>query len=82
MSNYWFAPKDQSRICVLWLIICKTARVQMGNLLTTLIITVGPMIMFVVYSATIFLTRKTPDELNSRAPPIDIRTHVPYVCVA
>ncbi|EDV35859.2 uncharacterized protein Dana_GF12256 [Drosophila ananassae] len=79
MQNYPSTPKDQSRVCVLWLVICKTARVQVGNLLTTLIIILGPMIVFVIYSTTIFLARKTTDEVYKRPPPIDIRTDVPSI---
>ncbi|KAH8319725.1 hypothetical protein KR074_004775 [Drosophila pseudoananassae] len=79
MQNNSSAPKNQSSVCVLWLVICKTVRFQVGNLLTTLIIILGPMLVFVCYSTTIFLYRDPAEELHQWVPPINIRTDVPYL---
>lgn len=73
-------PRAQSNICVLWLLICKTAKFQLANTLTSVIIILGPILVFFIYSAT-GLLQESQQETVTINPPININTSVPYVYV-
>jgi len=78
MSSGESPVKTQSSICLLWLVICKTARFQFSNTLTSVIIIVGPIVVFLVYAATA-LFREPQEETSVKYPPVNITTKVPYV---
>jgi len=71
--------KPQSSICMLWLVICKTARFQLANTLTSVIIIVGPIVVFLVYAATALFREPLADSAVKH-PPVNITiSEVPYV---
>ncbi|KMY95234.1 phospholipid-transporting ATPase ABCA1 [Drosophila simulans] len=78
MSSGESPVKPQSSICLLWLVICKTARFQFSNTLTSVIIIVGPIVVFLVYAATA-LFREPQEETSVKYPPVNITTKVPYI---
>ncbi|XP_070068559.1 phospholipid-transporting ATPase ABCA3 isoform X1 [Drosophila takahashii] len=69
-------PSPQSSICLLWLVICKTARFQLANTLTSMIIIVGPIVAFLVYAATA-LFRETHEDSVVMYPPVNMTTEEP-----
>ncbi|XP_043645622.1 phospholipid-transporting ATPase ABCA1 [Drosophila teissieri] len=77
-SEHSPVEQHQSSICLLWLLICKTARFQFANTLTSVIIIVGPIVVFLVYAATA-LFREPQGETSVKYPPVNITTKVPYI---
>ncbi|EDV55285.1 retinal-specific ATP-binding cassette transporter [Drosophila erecta] len=78
MSSGHSPVKPQSSICLLWLLISKTARFQIANTLTNAIIIVGPIVVFLVYAATA-LFHEPQGETSVKYPPVNITTNVPYI---
>uniref|UniRef100_A0A6P4EQ13 ATP-binding cassette sub-family A member 1 n=1 Tax=Drosophila rhopaloa TaxID=1041015 RepID=A0A6P4EQ13_DRORH len=78
MSSGGSPAKSQSSICLLWLVICKTARFQLANPLTSVVIIVGPIMVFLIYSATA-LFREPQLVSEKRHPPVNITTKVPRI---
>ncbi|KAH8400731.1 hypothetical protein KR009_000677, partial [Drosophila setifemur] len=65
--------RDQTSGCVLWLLICKTARFQLCNALTIVIIIAGPIGVFLIYSATVLVPA------HESEVPMNFTTEVPYI---
>ncbi|XP_020805682.1 ATP-binding cassette sub-family A member 1 [Drosophila serrata] len=68
-------PRTQSSVCVLWLIICKTVKFQLANTLTSVIIIVGPILVFFIYSATAVLPESHQDPQRTY-PTVNFTTKV------
>ncbi|XP_017035646.1 phospholipid-transporting ATPase ABCA3 [Drosophila kikkawai] len=71
------SARTQSSACVLWLIICKTAKFQLANTLTSVIIIAGPILVFFIYSATAVL--QTSPEDPPRDPTVNLTADVPSI---
>ncbi|KAH8254781.1 hypothetical protein KR032_012090 [Drosophila birchii] len=71
-------PRTQSSICLLWLIICKTVKFQLANILSIVIIIVGPILVFFIYSATAVLRRSHQDPQRTY-PTVNFANKVPNI---
>ncbi|KAH8284770.1 hypothetical protein KR054_000874, partial [Drosophila jambulina] len=71
-------PRTQRTVCVLWLIISKTVKFQLANKLTSVILIVGPVLVFFIYSATAVLRRSHQDPQRTY-PTVNFTMDVPYV---
>ncbi|XP_017073074.2 phospholipid-transporting ATPase ABCA3 [Drosophila eugracilis] len=78
MSSSPSLVKPQSNICLLWLVICKTARFQLANKLTSVIIIVGPLLVFLIYAASA-LFHEPQAEFAKKYGPVNITAEMPYI---
>ncbi|XP_017123510.1 phospholipid-transporting ATPase ABCA1 [Drosophila elegans] len=73
MSSGPSPAKQQSSICLLWLVVCKTVRFQLANTVTTVLIIVGPIMVFLIYSATVLFREQ---QMEQKLPPINMTSGV------
>ncbi|KAH8280531.1 hypothetical protein KR018_009342 [Drosophila ironensis] len=75
MHNNRPPMRGQSRVCILWLVLCKSVRFHVLNLFSIFLVIVGPSLVFVVYSATTALRNRNPPV----APALNLTTDVPSI---